>query len=95
MALMKGEDRKRALSRTQFLSILKKTASYNGLSVSKSDLNRYRLQAALGFGTVQDFPFLRPSGVFTQSRPVSSEQYFFGSGLVNAEAAVLAVKRRR
>jgi serine protease len=92
---MKGEDGRRRLTRNQLVSILKRTASYKNLNLSKADVNRYRLQAAIGFGTAQDFPFLRPSGVFTAARPVSPEQYFFGSGLVNAEAAVKAVQRSR
>ncbi|NJR52423.1 MAG: S8 family serine peptidase [Leptolyngbyaceae cyanobacterium CSU_1_3] len=93
LALMKGEDRDRRLSREQLVSILKKTSSYEGLNLSKADVNQYRLQASIGFGTIETFPFLRPSGIFPQPRPVSAEQYFFGSGLVNADAAVLAVKR--
>jgi subtilisin family serine protease len=91
VALMKGENS--GLSRDAVSAILKETASYEGLTLSKADENQYRLQAAVGFGTVQDFPFVRPSGIYPPATPVSPEEYFFGSGLVNARAAVAAAKR--
>lgn len=90
VALMKSEDSK--LNRDRITDIIKKTASYKGLAIAKADVNRYRLQAASGFNNLQGFPVIRPSGVYQPPRPVSAEQYFFGSGLVNAEAAVEAVK---
>ena len=93
MALMKGEDPNRRLDRDRLVAILKKTASYEGLAISKADENQYRLQSSIGFGTARDFSFLRPSGVFQQPKPVSAQQYFFGSGLVNAAAAIREVKR--
>ncbi len=92
MALMKGEDPNRRLNRDRLVSILKETASYDGLAMTKADENQYRLQASIGFGSGMGFPFIRPSGIFPQPRPVSSQEYFFGSGLVNAEAAVKKVK---
>ncbi len=91
VALMQGE-RNGKLGRDRILSILKQTASYQGLHITQADATQYRLQAAIGFGTATDFPYLRPSGIFPQPRPVSAEQYFFGSGLVNAAAAVEAAK---
>ncbi len=94
VALMKGADRDRTLDRHQFIAILKRTASYQGLQISKADATQFRLQKEIGFGTAMDFSFLRPSGAFPLPKPISAEQYFFGSGLVNAEAAVLAVKQR-
>lgn len=93
MALMKGADPNRRLSRDRLVAILKETSNYKGLTISNADANQYRLQSSIGFGTAQNFSFLRPSGVFQQPTPVTAEQYFFGSGLVNAEAAIRAVKR--
>ncbi|HBB31694.1 MAG TPA: peptidase S8 [Cyanobacteria bacterium UBA8803] len=95
MALMKGEDPNRNLSRDRLVAILKETASSEALTLSKADENQYRLQASIGFGASMDFPFLRPSGIFPQPQPVSAQQYFFGNGLVNAEAAIRQVKRDR
>ncbi len=77
------------------MKILKQTAGYSTLALSQADENRYRLQAAIGFGTALDFPFVRPSGVFGQPRAVSAQHYYFGSGLVNADAAVREVERVR
>lgn len=93
VALMKGEDPQRRFNRDGIMKILKSTASYNGLTLSKGDINRYRLQANVGFGAAETFRFVRPSGVFSKGKPVSAEQYYFGSGLINAEAAVAEVKR--
>jgi subtilisin family serine protease len=93
MALMKGEDPNRRLNRDRLVEILKKTSSYEGLALSKADENQYRLQTSIGFGTAPNFPFLRPSGIFPQPQPISVNQYFFGSGLVNAEAAIEKVRR--
>jgi hypothetical protein len=61
------------------VSILKSTASYQGLTISQQDAELYRLQ--------------RSEGEISAS--VKEQQYFFGKGLVNADAAVQAVKRRR
>ena len=93
LALMQGENQGYRLNRDRLVKILKQTASYTTLAVSQADENRYRLQAAIGFGTAIDFPFVRPSGVFGQPQVVSAQQYYFGSGLVNADAAVKEVKR--
>lgn len=93
IALMKSEDSQRILKRERFISILKETASYEGLTVNKGDTNRYRLQSELGFGTSQNFPFVRPSGIYPKAKPISAQKYYFGSGLVNADAAVRAVKK--
>ncbi|WP_272819413.1 S8 family peptidase [Scytonema hofmannii] len=92
VALMKGKDPQRRLNRDSFVKILKSTAGYSGLTLSKADINRYRLQAETGFGAAADFPFVRPSGVFIKTKPVSPEQYYFGSGLIDAEAALEKVK---
>lgn len=93
VALMKGEDSQRRWNRDSIVKALKSTASYNGLALSKGDINRYRLQANIGFGAAGDFPYVRPSGVFNKAKPVSAEKYYFGSGLINAEAAVEKAKR--
>ncbi|GAA6623528.1 S8 family serine peptidase [Scytonema sp. NUACC26] len=94
VALMKGEDPKRRLSREEMVSILKKTATYDRLNLSKADVNRYRLQKEVGFGTVVDAPVSRPSGIFAKTKPVSAQEYFFGRGLVNADAAVASVRQK-
>jgi len=95
LALMQGENKGHRLKRDRLVTLLKQTASYDNLAVSQADANRYRLQAAIGFGTAIDFPFIRPSGVFGQPHVLSAQQYYFGSGLVNADAAVQAVKQVR
>ena len=91
VALMKGENPK--LTRDRIIAILKETSNYQGLNLSKADTRTYRLQRALGFGSAPNFPFLRPSGVFPLPEPIPASQYFYGSGLVNAEAAVNEVKQ--
>lgn len=78
VALMKAEDSQRKLTRQQLIAILKKTASYDRLTLSQADMRRFQMHQQKGEV---------PSGV-------SSKQYFFGSGLVNAEAAVREVKRQ-
>jgi subtilisin family serine protease len=83
------------LSRTQVTEILGTTASYDGLKLSQSEANQYRLQAQVGFGTVLDSQVLRPTGIFNFPDPVSPDQYYFGQGLVNAAAAVKQAKARR
>ncbi len=101
VALMQGERNGKlkrgscgvALCAKRIATILKQTASYQSLQMSSADATQYRLQAAIGFGTAGESPYLRPSGIFPQPRPVSAEQYFFGNGLVNAAAAVKAAKR--
>jgi NOL1/NOP2/fmu family ribosome biogenesis protein len=82
VALMRGVNPH--LNRDSLMSILKETASYEALSLSQSEINRYRLQKSVGLTAKQD----RLSGVFPLPEAVSAEQYFFGNGLVNAEAAV-------
>ena len=81
-ALMKGVNPD--LERDRLSEILKDTARYEGLELSQGDRNRYRLQREVGMTFMDD----RLSGVFPLPDPVSAAQYFFGAGLVNAEAAV-------
>lgn len=93
MALMKSADPNRQMSREQLIGILADTASYDSLEITRADANEYRLQAAVGFDTiaVPGFPKSRPSGITGELKPVSAETYFYGSGLVNAAAAVAAI----
>jgi serine protease len=75
---MKGEDPQRLLSREQIISILKQTASYDGLILSETEKELYKVLVLSGKVPPE----------------VSIEQYFFGNGLVNAQAAVKEVQRR-
>ena len=47
MALMKGEDPDRKLTRSQILEILGNTATYQPLKVTKANDSRYRLQEGI------------------------------------------------
>ncbi|MBD2463045.1 S8 family serine peptidase [Oscillatoria sp. FACHB-1407] len=87
VALMRGVNPN--LNRDRLTQLLKNTASYEGLTLAQGDANRYRLQRDVGLTLMQD----RLSGIFPLPQPVSAEQYFFGRGLVNAEAAVRAARR--
>ncbi len=92
VALMKGEDPNRNLSRDRMIEIVKRTASYDGLTTTKADENRYRLRIATGITDGIRVP-IRSSGIQAPPQPVSVQKYYFGSGLVNAEAAIQAVKQ--
>jgi serine protease len=74
---LKGEDPDRKLSRNQIITILKSTAGYEGLKLSQKERALYQ--------TLKSVSKSPPS--------VNINQYFFGSGLVNAEAAVKEAKR--
>lgn len=78
IALMKGEDPQRRLSRQQIISILKQTSSYEGLNLSEEEKKRYE-KLVLSSKV--------PPGI-------SIEKYFFGHGLVNAQKAVKEVQRQ-
>lgn len=78
VALMKSEDSKRRLKRDELISILKKTSGYEPLKITNEELRFYQSLVQRGF-----IP-----------ESISVKQYFFGSGLVNAEAAVGEVKIR-
>lgn len=78
IALMKGEDPQRSLSREQIISILKQTAFYDGLSLSDAEKELYKVLVLSG----------------KVPPDVSIEQYFFGNGLVNAYTAIKEVQRR-
>jgi subtilase family serine protease len=77
VALMKGEDTQRQLNRDRLITILKSTASYNELTLSKQEMEFYN-------------QLLRNRQITASTSP---QQYFFGSGLVNADAAIREVKR--
>jgi serine protease len=77
VALMKGEDTNRKLNQEQIINILKSTASYDSLQISEKEKEQYRALVNEGF---------IPSSV-------TDKQVFFGSGLINADAAVSAVKK--
>ncbi|MBE9078498.1 S8 family serine peptidase [Romeria aff. gracilis LEGE 07310] len=91
LALMKGQDPDRQLSREQLTTILQETASYAPLTLTQADANQYRVQAEVGFGTTLAIPTVRPSGIEGELDPISPEAYYYGRGLVNATAAVEAV----
>jgi hypothetical protein len=74
---MKGEDSNRKLNREELINILKSTASYDSLRISKEEQEQYRS--------------LVSQGVIPSS--VTEKQAFFGSGLINADAAVRAMKK--
>ena len=77
VALMKGEDPQRRLTREQITGVLKGTASSDAVSLTDDELSNYQAAAQ------------------SQTADVKAEafSYFMGEGLVNAEAAVEAVKR--
>ncbi len=77
VALMKGEDSDRKLNREQIINILKSTASYDSLTISDQEKQQYRALVNQGF----------------LSASATEKQLFFGSGLINAEAAIRAVKK--
>lgn len=77
VALMKGEDTNRKLNRQELISILKSTASYDGLTISKKEQQLYCSRVDKG----------------AVPNSVTDKQYFFGHGLVNADAAVSAVQK--
>jgi len=95
VALMKGEDPHRQLNRDQLIEILKTTAGYEGLTLSEADRLHYQVQKALGFGTVLDFPYARPSGLYPRPTAIDPEAYHFGAGLVDAARAVDEVRSRQ
>ena len=99
VALMKGEDPDRKLTRDQILEMVRQTASYQPLKVTKADENRYRLQKGVpstvipgGYGNlIASLPgTIDP----TQLKTLEIQPFYFGKGLVNAEAAVLAVQKQ-
>ncbi|BAY81477.1 peptidase S8/S53 [Calothrix parasitica NIES-267] len=77
VALMKGEDTGNQLNRVQLIDILKSTAGYQGLNITEQEQKQYR--------TLVDKRAIPDS--------VTDKQFFFGSGLINASAAVRAVKK--
>lgn len=68
---------KEKLNRDQIINILKSTASYDNLRVSEPEKQKYR-------------DWVNQDQTHTK---VTEKQFFFGSGLINAEAAVKAVRK--
>ena len=99
VALMKGEDPDRKLTRSQILEILSQTSGYQSLRVTKADENRYRLQSGIPSTSI---PIGRQSitgslpGIVdgSQIKKMEMQPFYFGKGLVNAEAAVLAAQKQ-
>lgn len=77
VALMKGEDTGNQLNRVELIDILKSTAGYQGLNITEKEQKQYR--------TLVDKRAIPDS--------VTDKQFFFGSGLINADAALRAVKK--
>ena len=87
VALMKGVNN--TLNRERIMDVLEETASYQGLTLTETEQELYQTyqQARLTGEKPEEIPeFL----VFPE--PSSAENYFFGRGLVNAEAAIQAVQ---
>ncbi|NER80438.1 MAG: S8 family serine peptidase [Leptolyngbya sp. SIO1D8] len=78
LALMMSVDSHEQLTREDFVEILQATAGYNRLQLSQGDRRRYEQ--------------LKDQGELPDD--LAAEQYFFGDGLVDANAAVEAVRRR-
>ena len=99
VALMKGEDPDRKLTRSQILEILGNTATYQPLKVTKADDSRYRLQEGIpstvmpgrSGGVIGSLPGIIDA---SQVKKMEIQPFYFGKGLVNAEAAVLAVQKQ-
>ncbi|MFM2432798.1 MAG: hypothetical protein RLZZ511_4012 [Cyanobacteriota bacterium] len=89
VALMKGEDGKRQLTREQIVKIIQSTASYQPLKITQKDQNQYRLQKGVPTTTTLSYgiPVSNP-GIQKPGETLPIEQYYFGAGLVNAAAAV-------
>lgn len=98
VALMKGEDLQRQLTRDQLTQILRETASYQPLKITQKDANRYRLQKAIpstqAFIPILGLVPISNPGIDQPGESLPIEQYYFGNGLVNAVAAVDAVKQQ-
>ena len=99
VALMKGEDPDRKLTRSQILEILGNTATYQPLKVMKANDSRYRLQEGIpstvmsgrSGGVIGSLPGIIDA---SQVKKMEIQPFYFGKGLVNAEAAVLAVQKQ-
>lgn len=77
VALMKGEDPQRQLNRDRLVALLKASASYDALNLASEETDLYSQQLQKG----------------EIAASTSPQQYFFGSGLVNADIAIQTVKR--
>lgn len=89
VALMRSEDRKGRLNRDQFVDILKKTASYQNLSMTEQEKTALQeIKSKAGVKTASSSE--APGDDLTYS-----QRYLFGSGLVNAAAAVSEVEKQQ
>jgi subtilisin family serine protease len=77
VALMLAEDPQNQLDRTQIVQLLKQTAQTRSLSLTDAEQSVYQRDR-------------RAAGSISPG--LSAERYFFGAGLVDAEAAVKAVQ---
>ena len=94
VALMKSADPQRKLNRDQLVKILQSTSSYQPLKITQKDKNRYRLQKDNPSTAIPYTPALTQlPGILKPTEVLPIEQYYFGRGLVNAEAAVDAVNQ--
>jgi serine protease len=93
VALMKAEDPDHKLTRDQMMAIIRGTASYKPLQITEKDQNYYRLQKGVPSTPIYGIPIPK-SGIEQPGETLPIEQYYFGKGLVNAEAAVSAVKQQ-
>jgi serine protease len=93
VALMRAEDPDRKLTRDQVMAIIRGTASYKPLQITEKDKNYYRLQKGVPSTSIYGIAIPQP-GIGQPGEVLPIEQYYFGKGLVNAEAAVNAVKQQ-
>ena len=91
VALMKGENPE--MSREDLVKILKSTANYQGLTVSDEDTQLYNSALKECKEAKSDSSESEPEKCKVLNDIHDPNQYFFGSGLVNADAAVQAVKK--
>ena len=77
VALMKGEDPERSVTREQINAVLRSTANRDAVSLIEEDLSRYQVTSQNKAANVE----------------AEAKTYFLGEGLVDAEAAIAAVKR--
>jgi serine protease len=94
VALMKAADPDRQLTRDEIIKTLEGTASYQPLNLTQKDKNHYRLQKDVPATIAPNGMPVSLPGNIQPIGVIPIEQYYFGKGLVNAEAAVNAVKQQ-
>jgi serine protease len=95
VALMREADPQRKLNRTQIIDIVRGSADYQPLQVTRRDQNHYRVQKGVPSTSILNFgiPVSNP-GIEKPGEVLPIEQYYFGAGLVNAAAAVEKVQKQ-